>query len=67
MQPRGNSHYVTVRPRDAKISSETISADLDAFTNGGGQIEKLGNTPFRKETRSEAEPAADATAPKARR
>jgi len=48
MQPRGNSHYTNTQNRHGKVSSESLSADLETFRNGGGEIEKLGNTPLHR-------------------
>lgn len=48
-----------VQQRD--LSRERIAQDMEAFDKAGGQIEVLGNTPFRPKLTPE-KPAASATA-----
>ena len=59
-QPR-NTPLSDRRNGPGQLSHERIAADVDAFCNAGGQIEVLGNTPFRPKLTPE-KPAASATA-----
>lgn len=71
--PSKTSHLFGSRKpgdRAAAVTSESISADLDAFQNGGGRIEVLGIT--RTLSRidlptADAPPAAPAKAARGRR
>lgn len=47
MQPRDRD-FTSDRIIPARLGSEELRADIDQFLRTGGEIERLGNTPFRK-------------------
>lgn len=61
---RRQSMTVSNQPGKPRLSEQRLAADLQAFQQSGGAIERLGDTPLRREKKRgtpEAAPAAAVT------
>lgn len=61
---RRQSMTVSNQPGKPRLSEQRLAADLQAFQQSGGAIERLGDTPLRREKKRgtpEAAPAAVVT------
>lgn len=59
---RRQSMTVSNRPGKPRLSEQRLAADLQAFQQSGGAIERLGDTPLRREKKRGAPEAAPAAA-----
>ncbi|APP86554.1 hypothetical protein ABQZ99_017820 [Xanthomonas hortorum pv. vitians] len=58
---RRQSMTVSNQPGKPRLSEQRLAADLEAFQQSGGAIERLGDTPLRRDKKrgeSDAAPAA---------
>ncbi|APP01147.1 hypothetical protein TB9_03590 [Xanthomonas perforans] len=61
---RRQSMTVSNQPGKPRLSEQRLAADMQAFQQSGGAIERLGDTPLRREKKRgtpEAAPAAAVT------
>ncbi|QBG86972.1 hypothetical protein ACQR53_17585 [Xanthomonas oryzae] len=61
---RRQSMTVSNQPGKPRLSEQRLAADLEAFRQSGGAIERLGDTPLRREKKRGAPEAAPAPAVK---
>ncbi|AAW73886.1 hypothetical protein BRM22_20760 [Xanthomonas oryzae pv. oryzae] len=61
---RRQSMTFSNQPGKPRLSEQRLAADLDAFQQSGGAIERLGDTPLRQEKKRVTPEAAPATAVK---
>ncbi|XUP27731.1 hypothetical protein WCN79_20595 [Xanthomonas axonopodis pv. vasculorum] len=59
---RRQSITVSNQPGKPRLSEQRLAADLQAFQQSGGAIERLGDTPLRREKKRGAPGAAPAAA-----
>ncbi|KPL48601.1 hypothetical protein XAXN_12680 [Xanthomonas axonopodis] len=59
---RRQSITVSNQPGKPRLSEQRLAADLQAFQQSGGAIERLGDTPLRREKKRGAPEAAPAAA-----
>ncbi|WP_355605294.1 hypothetical protein RZV17_17480 [Xanthomonas cannabis] len=58
---RRQSMTVSNQPGKPRLSEQRLAADLEAFQQSGGAIERLGDTPLRREKTRDASAATPAT------
>ncbi|MBB3805484.1 hypothetical protein FHT03_002584 [Xanthomonas arboricola] len=58
---RRQSMTVSNQPGKPRLSEQRLAADLEAFQQSGGAIERLGDTPLRREKTRGASAATPAT------
>ncbi len=61
---RRQSMPVSHQPAKPRLSEQRLAADLEAFQQSGGAIERLGDTPLRREKKRGAPDAAPVAADK---
>ncbi|MCC4620118.1 hypothetical protein LL965_08465 [Xanthomonas cassavae CFBP 4642] len=61
---RRQSMTVSNQPGKPRLSEQRLAADLQAFQQSGGAIERLGDTPLRRDKKRGAEGVATAVAAK---
>ncbi|USI99062.1 hypothetical protein MUG10_13215 [Xanthomonas prunicola] len=59
---RRQSMTVSNQPGKPRLSEQRLAADLAAFQQSGGAIERLGDTPLRREKKRDAPDSAPAAA-----
>ncbi|OQP77700.1 hypothetical protein IA54_007590 [Xanthomonas phaseoli pv. syngonii LMG 9055] len=59
---RRQSMTVSHQPGKSRLSEQRLAADLQAFQQSGGTIERLGDTPLRREKKRGTPEAASAAA-----
>ncbi|MBO9766865.1 MULTISPECIES: hypothetical protein [Xanthomonas] len=59
---RRQSITVSNQPGNPRLSEQRLAADLQAFQQSGGEIERIGDTPLRREKKRDAPEAAPAAA-----
>ncbi|WP_435014407.1 hypothetical protein [Xanthomonas arboricola] len=61
---RRQSMTVSNQPGKPRLSEQRLAADLEAFQQSGGAIERLGDTPLRRDKKRSEPEAAPAKAVK---
>ncbi|QJD69017.1 hypothetical protein HG421_15765 [Xanthomonas campestris pv. badrii] len=61
---RRQSMTVSNQPGKPRLAEQRLAADLEAFQQSGGAIERLGDTPLRRDKKRGAEGVATAVAAK---
>ncbi|MFC7521054.1 hypothetical protein ACFQS6_14895 [Xanthomonas populi] len=59
---RRQSMTVSNQPGKPRLSEQRLAADLEAFQQSGGAIERLGDTPLRRDKKRSEPDAAPAAA-----